>query len=225
MTPWGDTLSWEDRMIGHRPVANCFTNLRWLEQATLLQENALLNELINHFDLSQESTLPESSDRDTPTDDLNLPLWSGLPFDPKNQACFLETGTLFCMIGDPHDTEAVLVIDAAHVEFVAEGASVEIKLDEYPTATLTGRIEDVAQLDMQVIPRGLSHKTGGGVETITDDAGVERTLRVSYQARVRLAEFTQPLLPGFRGRAIIHAGSQSLGQRLWRLANDTFRFR
>ena len=61
--------------------------------------------------------------------------------------------------------------------------------------------------------------------TITDDAGVERTLRVSYQACVRLAEFTQPLLPGFRGRAIIHAGSQSLGQRLWRLANNTFRFR
>ncbi len=57
MTPWGDTLRWEDRMFGHRPVANCFTNLRWLEQATLLQENALLNELINHFDLSQESIL------------------------------------------------------------------------------------------------------------------------------------------------------------------------
>ena len=88
-----------------------------------------------------------------------------------------------------------------------------------------GRIEHVAQLDMQVIPRGLSHKTGGRVETITDDAGVERTLRVSYQARVRLAEFTHPLLPDFRGRAIIHAGSQSLGQRLWRLANNTFRFR
>ncbi|RLD71684.1 MAG: hypothetical protein DRJ29_08015 [Bacteroidetes bacterium] len=57
MTPWGDTVSWEDRMFGHRPVANCFTNLRWIEQVTLLQENALLNELINHFDLSQESTL------------------------------------------------------------------------------------------------------------------------------------------------------------------------
>ena len=57
MTPWGDTLSWEDRMFGHRPVANCFTNLRWIEQVTLLQENALLNELINYFDLSQESTL------------------------------------------------------------------------------------------------------------------------------------------------------------------------
>ena len=121
--------------------------------------------------------------------------------------------------------EAVLVIDAAQLEFVAAGAAVEIKLDEYPAATLTGRIEHVAQLDMQVIPRGLSHKTGGRVETITDDAGVERTLRVSYQARVRLAEFTHPLLPDFRGRAIIHAGSQSLGQRLWRLANNTFRFR
>ena len=57
MTPWGDTVSWEKHMFAHRPVANCFTNLRWIEQITLLQENALLNELINHFDLSQESTL------------------------------------------------------------------------------------------------------------------------------------------------------------------------
>ncbi|MBE9519127.1 MAG: SpoIIE family protein phosphatase [Bacteroidetes bacterium] len=57
VTPWGDTVSWEDRMFARRPVANCFTNLRWIEQITLLQENALLNELINHFDLSQESTL------------------------------------------------------------------------------------------------------------------------------------------------------------------------
>jgi len=57
LTPWGDTLSWEDRMFAHRPMANCFTNLSWLEQTTLVQENALLNELVNHFDLSQESIL------------------------------------------------------------------------------------------------------------------------------------------------------------------------
>ena len=57
ITPWGDTVSWEEHMFAHRPVANCFTNLRWIEQITLLQENALLNELINYFDLSQESTL------------------------------------------------------------------------------------------------------------------------------------------------------------------------
>ena len=169
--------------------------------------------------------IPPPSIPDTSTDDLDLCRWSGLPGDPENLDCYLETGTLFCMIGDPHDMEAVLVIEAAQLDFVDIGALVEIKLDEYPAATLTGRIEHVAQLDAQVIPYGLSHKTGGGVETITDDTGVERTLHVSYQARVRLAEITRSLLPGFRGRAIIHASSQSLGQRMWRLINKTFRFR
>ncbi len=57
VNPWGDTISWEDRMFAHRPVANCFTNLRWIEQITLLKENALLNELINYFDFSEESVL------------------------------------------------------------------------------------------------------------------------------------------------------------------------
>ena len=59
VSPWGDTISWEERLFAHRPVANCFTNLRWIEQITLLKENALLNELINHFDLSQESQWDE----------------------------------------------------------------------------------------------------------------------------------------------------------------------
>jgi serine phosphatase RsbU (regulator of sigma subunit) len=57
VTPWGDTVSWDHRMFAYRPVANCITNLRWIEQVTLLQENALLNELVNHFDLSQESLI------------------------------------------------------------------------------------------------------------------------------------------------------------------------
>lgn len=121
--------------------------------------------------------------------------------------------------------EAVLVIDAADVEFVEEGAAVEIKLDEYPAEALTGRIEHIAQLDMQVIPLEVSHKTGGGVETITDESGVERTMNVTYQARVRLEKSAVQLLPGFRGQAKIHARRQTLGQRLWRLANNTFQFR
>lgn len=56
-TPWGDTLTWETRMFGRNPVAACFTNLRWLEQVALINENVLLNQLINQFDLSDESLL------------------------------------------------------------------------------------------------------------------------------------------------------------------------
>ena len=44
--------------------------------------------------------------------------WSGLPFDAKNLGCFLETGTLFCLIGQPDTMEAVLVVDQTDIEFV-----------------------------------------------------------------------------------------------------------
>lgn len=56
-TPWGDTVTWEMRMFGFNPAASCITNLRWLEQVALINENVLLNQLINQFDLSDETLL------------------------------------------------------------------------------------------------------------------------------------------------------------------------
>ena len=40
-----------------------------------------------------------------------LPSWSGQPLDRANEGAFLETGTLFCLVGDPQSLEAVLLID------------------------------------------------------------------------------------------------------------------
>ena len=76
-----------------------------------------------------------------------------------------------------------------------------IKLDEYPGETLSGRITQVATVDLQVAPLEISHKTGGSLTTVTDAAGVERAMGVSYEARVRIDHVDIHMLPGFRGRA------------------------
>ena len=60
---------------------------------------------------------------------VTLSEWSGLPFDKENLDCFLEAGTLLCLVGDPNNMEAVLVIDQGDIELVPEGQQVEIKLD------------------------------------------------------------------------------------------------
>jgi putative peptide zinc metalloprotease protein len=156
----------------------------------------------------------------------SLPTWSGTPFEPCNLNSWLPTGTLFCLVGDPSRMEAMLVIDQADIDFVREGQQVQIKLDEYPGDVWSGRIERIARIDLHVAPRELTQKAGGGLlGTETDQAGGERPASVSYQARVPLHNADGRLMPGFRGRAKIYAGSRTAAESLLRFLAQTIRFR
>ncbi len=165
-----------------------------------------------------EERLPES----TSAGDL-LP-WSGTPLQKWNQGCRLETGTLFCLVGDPTKMEGVLIIDQTDIGFIRSGQSVDIQLDEYPGHVWAGTIEEIAQVDLQVAPRHASGKAGGDLNTQTDERGMERPTSVSYQVRVPLGNDNDRLQKGFRGRAKIHVGSRSLAQSVWRWLLETFRF-
>jgi putative peptide zinc metalloprotease protein len=129
------------------------------------------------------------------------------------------------MIGDPDKMEAVLVVDQTEIEFIRQNQLVEVNLDEYPGEKWTGRINEIATIDLQVAPRALSSKAGGGLSTETDKAGAERPASVSYQARVALENNDERLSPGFRGRAKVHVGSRTLGKAILRYLADTIRFK
>jgi putative peptide zinc metalloprotease protein len=154
-----------------------------------------------------------------------LPRWSGSPFDAKNRGSFLNTGELFCLVGDPSQMEAVIVVDQADIEFVSEGDHVELLVDELPGTIFEGTIEEISRADLKHSPRNLSSKTGGELATTTNADGVERPLSTSYQARVRLDNSDGLLRLGVRGRAKIHAGRQTLLARFSRFLSQTFRFK
>ncbi len=118
--------------------------------------------------------------------------------------------------------EAQLVIDQGDIEFVQEGAEVEIKLDELPGRTLRGVVEEVSRSDLKASPRNLSNKAGGELATATGAGGVERPLSASFQARVRLEDPEGLLRLGLRGTAKIHAGRQTLAARFYRYLSQTF---
>ncbi len=151
--------------------------------------------------------------------------WAGTPLDHRNLGCFLEESSLLCLVGDPTAMQAVMVIDQSEIEFVRPGQKVEIKLDELPLETFTGTIEEVANLDLAVSPRSMSNKAGGELATETDASGAERPQSTSYQARVPFNDNDQILRIGLKGRAKVHVGSMTLGQRLMRWAKQTFHFR
>ena len=151
--------------------------------------------------------------------------WPGTPLDERNLNRWLEPGTLLCLIGDPRNMEAILVIDQSQIEFVSRGQQVEIKLDEYPSDTITGRIDEVARIQLKVVPPELSHNAGGDLSTQTDEAGTELPASASYQARVALVDEQQRLISGFRGHAKVHVGTSTAWQRFSRFLAGLVRVR
>ena len=132
---------------------------------------------------------------------------------------------LFCLVGDPHKMEALLVVDQEEIEYLKQGQAVEVKLDELPAETLTGEIAEIGAEPLTVSPRHLSNKAGGELATKTDESGVERPLNTSYQVRVPLDDPEDLLRIGLRGRGRIRTEPQTLGHRLWRYITQTFNFR
>jgi putative peptide zinc metalloprotease protein len=161
--------------------------------------------------------------REDPTGKLSR--WYGTPFEPRNAGCHLERRTEFCLVGDPDQMEAVLVIDQADSDFVVEDQPVDIKLDQLPFQTFTGKIDIIAAEEMTVSPRRLAAKHGGEVPTETDpQTGIERPQSTSYYASVPLPDPDDLLRTGLRGRAKVHVRWQTLGERVWRLLMRTFNF-
>ncbi|MFH1918566.1 MAG: hemolysin D [Planctomycetota bacterium] len=155
-----------------------------------------------------------------------LPSWSRTPLAPENLGCYLEGGTQFCLVGEPNEMEALLVIDQADIDFVAVGQKVEIKLDELPHDIFTGTILKISEEELDISPRGLSVKSGGELATETDPTtGAERPMSTSYQASVPLPNPDGDFRIGLRGRAKVHVRPQTIGQRVWRLVTSTFNFK
>ena len=151
-----------------------------------------------------------------------LPTWRGSLLDPRSRGAYLETGTLFCTIGDPDRLEGVLVIDQADMKFVRQGQGVRLKFDPMPGRVLEGTIAEVSKLDLKVAPRELAAEGGLPVRLARD--GTPHPANVSYQARVELGDCPSDLLVAARGQAKILAAPRSLAARLYHRLSQVFRF-
>lgn len=153
-----------------------------------------------------------------------LAAWSGTPLDDKNLGALLPVDVLFCQVGDPHKLEAILVVDQADIPFVQLGQKVDIMLDELPGAVFHSEITEISPDALKISSKRLSTKSGGELATKTDESGVERPMSPTYQVRVPLDDPNGLMRLGLRGRAMVFAEWQTLGQRTWRLVTRTFNF-
>jgi putative peptide zinc metalloprotease protein len=162
------------------------------------------------------SRRPDASRKDTAG-------WTGWALDPQNGEAFLETGTLFCLIGDLRNWDAALVVEQSEIGSVKIGQEVELNLDEYPSSVFSGRLAEVGGGRVESAPIQLSSRVGGELITETDSKGEERPLETSYRARVELADVSEPMLLGFRGRGKIHIAPMTIYERLAHYLSRTFR--
>lgn len=169
--------------------------------------------------------LPPPRKEPEPGDDGRLPSWTGSPLDEENIGAFLGQDDLICLIGDPADLEAVLVIDQGDIQLVAEEMEVELKFDAARMETFDGVLQEISQSKLQATPMSLASQAGGDLQTEIDPAtGQPRPRSISYQGRVPLDVATLPVRIGYRGSAKVHTHPRSLGWRLWRVITQTFNF-
>jgi putative peptide zinc metalloprotease protein len=153
-----------------------------------------------------------------------LPTWEGTPFDERNRGALLTPTDLICQIGDPHQMDAVLIVDQAYIDLVKEGQPVRILLEAYTRKAYDTKIEEIASTEVKIVPRGMSTQASGRLETKADQAGQMRPLNTSYQARAPLTDVPSTLQAGMQGQARIYTGWQTLFSRASRYVAKTFHF-
>jgi putative peptide zinc metalloprotease protein len=147
--------------------------------------------------------------------------WQGTPLDEKNRGCFLEEGTLLCLVGSATSLEAWVLIDQADVTLVAPGQAVRLQWDLSPGDIMRGTVEEVARTDLKLAPRELSR--GSSLAVRIDEKGAAHPQNAVYQARVHLDGPTADLRLSGRGRVKILVAPQPIAWRLWRWMQQTFR--
>jgi putative peptide zinc metalloprotease protein len=154
-----------------------------------------------------------------PTSHQQLPMWFGTPLETENTQCYLERGTLFCLVGDAARYEAIVFVDETDVQYVRLGQRVRMQFSVVPTAVLSGEIKEIAKRNILTVPRELT--ADEDLASRPDATGSRSPVRTSYSIRVKLDEHVEPLLIGARGHAKISVNPQPLAQRVLRILRRT----
>ena len=155
-----------------------------------------------------------------------LASWSGTPLQAENRGAYLESQTLYCLVGDPKKMKAMLVVDQANAKFIEPGQKVTLMLDEYVGTKLNSEIQFVSREPMSSVPRELSLNHGGTIATKPESNKAMLPLLPAFEATALLdTDDNLDLLPGFRGHAKINVGTATLGKRAIRYLSTLINFR
>jgi putative peptide zinc metalloprotease protein len=154
------------------------------------------------------------------SEDKELPTWIGSPLDVENHGCYLERGTLLCLVGDPQKFEAIVLIDETDLPYVKLGQPVRLQVKYAPDQILTGKVAEIAEVNAEAAPLELVSQKEIAVHDSRSQAA--KPMRTLYQARVEIDASQLSLLTGSRATVRIKIASQTLVEKLLRWARQTF---
>lgn len=158
-------------------------------------------------------------------DDQRLNDWHGSPMEDRNLGAYLKESTFVGQVVDNMtQLEAVLAIDQSDIEFVRPSQKVELLIRQIPLKIFESETETISPTEMKSTPKSLSSKYGGDIVTVTNQSGDDIPQSTKYLVNVTLENPDELILPGSSGNAKIRTGSQTVGQRVWRLIRRTFQF-
>jgi len=166
------------------------------------------------------TVIAEHNDRKRRADG-ELPAWTGSLHDASNLGCFLESGTQMCIIGNPDQGEAMLLIDRNDIPFVQPGQSVKLYFGALQNHLISGRIAEVAEADTDVLPPMLAKQVQIPVRGQSDNGALP--METIYLARVEFENEPQRIISGSSGKARIRVAPRSLALRLADFVTRTFR--
>jgi len=148
--------------------------------------------------------------------------WAESPLLARNTNCYILTGDLVCLIGEPRKSEAMLLLSQADVDLVQLGAAVRVRLEHEPGQHFIGKIVQIARKPVKDIPPGLAVDY---VIPMRSEAGQGFTAQETYYyARVDFEK--QPPVARSRsiGSAKIVTANQTSGSWLLRSLQQIFYF-
>ena len=159
------------------------------------------------------------------SDSGELNRWHGYPTESRNIGSFLESSTVVGrLVPDPKKMEAILSVDQSEIEFVKSGQEVELFPTALPGDTIEAPVSEISTTKMKSVPKALSSRFGGDLISSQNEEGTDVPQSTTYQVSVPFDSQAALFVDGGTGKAKIRAGSQTIGRRLIRLLQKTFRF-
>lgn len=169
-----------------------------------------------------------------------LVTWYGSILEGRNQGAVLEERAHLMSIAPNQNYQAIVLIDQGdRNELEKEGVSltdqleksqadktkIELRFSHLWNKTYLGTIKEYSKESLDYVPELLSNKLGGDLPTVTDKQGREKLVSPVYQATIDVAEDTDLLRSGMRGKARFLVDKRPAGSWLWRYIRQTFHFR
>lgn len=161
------------------------------------------------------------------SDSGELSGWHGTPLEERNIGCSLDRQTVIGrVVHDMSKLTAVLAIDQSEIEFVRSDQAVTLVSWQDQTRVLKSRTEKISPVELKAVPRSLSSRFGGGLATRQNPNGDDQPVSTTFLVSVplELSDEEAVVFPGSTGVAKIRTGSQTVGERIWRLVCQTFQF-